>query len=130
MEVRHLKTDVLVIGAGSAGCTVAAYLKKGNINGIVVEKCTFPRFVIGESLLPSCLDHLDGIVHDDDFLFVMTQVATELGANHLNGEPVDWQAITKKSLVGLTPSIISLLYHFDSHLIRIYPIISESKSFA
>lgn len=50
--------DVLVIGAGPAGCVAAAILHKNGHHVKVVEKQTFPRFVIGESLLPRCLDNL------------------------------------------------------------------------
>lgn len=51
--------DVLVIGAGPSGTVAAALLKKEGWNVLVVEKTEFPRFVIGESLLPRCLDALD-----------------------------------------------------------------------
>lgn len=51
-------TDVLVIGAGPAGCVAAAILNKNGHRVKVVEKQQFPRFVIGESLLPRCLDNL------------------------------------------------------------------------
>ena len=51
--------DVLVIGAGPAGCVAAAILNKGGHRVKVVEKQQFPRFVIGESLLPRCLDNLE-----------------------------------------------------------------------
>lgn len=53
------KTDVLVIGAGPAGCIAASILHKNGLNVRVVEKTKFPRFVIGESLLPRVMDHLD-----------------------------------------------------------------------
>ncbi|PHS67669.1 MAG: pyridine nucleotide-disulfide oxidoreductase [Flavobacterium sp.] len=49
--------DVLIIGAGPSGCVAASYLHNNNINIKVVEKNKFPRFVIGESLLPRCMDH-------------------------------------------------------------------------
>ncbi|WP_455169571.1 NAD(P)/FAD-dependent oxidoreductase [Aegicerativicinus sediminis] len=55
------KVDVLVIGAGPAGSVAAAYL---NLNGIkvkVVEKSQFPRFVIGESLLPRSMEHFEEV---------------------------------------------------------------------
>ncbi len=51
--------DVVVIGAGPAGAVAAAYLNKMKKNVLVLEKETFPRFVIGESLLPHCMDHLE-----------------------------------------------------------------------
>lgn len=52
------KTDVLVIGAGPAGCIAAAILHQNGLKVRVVEKTKFPRFVIGESLLPRVMDHL------------------------------------------------------------------------
>lgn len=52
-------TDVLVIGAGPAGTIAAAIIKKAGYNVVVVEKMQFPRFVIGESLLPRCMEALE-----------------------------------------------------------------------
>lgn len=51
--------DVLVIGAGPAGCIAASLLNKQGYKVKMVEKEKFPRFVIGESLLPRVMDHLD-----------------------------------------------------------------------
>ena len=53
--------DVLVIGAGPSGCVAAAYLNLNGVNTLVVEKSKFPRFVIGESLLPRCMDHFEEV---------------------------------------------------------------------
>ena len=60
------KTDVLVIGAGPAGCIAASIVHKNGLSVRVVEKVKFPRFVIGESLLPRVMDHLDetGLLED------------------------------------------------------------------
>jgi flavin-dependent dehydrogenase len=52
------EVDVLIIGAGPAGSSAAALLHKQGFKLIVVEKQIFPRFVIGESLLPHCMDLL------------------------------------------------------------------------
>lgn len=53
--------DVLIIGAGPAGAVAAANLIRRGYRVIVLEKGHFPRFVIGESLLPSIQPQLDEI---------------------------------------------------------------------
>jgi flavin-dependent dehydrogenase len=52
------KVDVLVIGAGPAGTVAASYLRKQGYEVTILEKEVFPRFQIGESLLPCCMEHL------------------------------------------------------------------------
>lgn len=53
------KVDVLVIGAGPSGTIAAALIKKAGYDVTIVEKMVFPRFVIGESLLPRCMEALE-----------------------------------------------------------------------
>ena len=50
--------DVVVIGAGPAGTVAASYLVKQGYKVTILEKEKFPRFQIGESLLPCCMEHL------------------------------------------------------------------------
>ncbi len=57
--MNDIAVDVLIIGAGPSGCVASAYLKNNGISSKVVEKSKFPRFVIGESLLPRCMDHFE-----------------------------------------------------------------------
>ena len=57
--MNDISVDVLIIGAGPSGCVAASYLKNNGISSKVVEKSKFPRFVIGESLLPRCMDHFE-----------------------------------------------------------------------
>lgn len=45
--------DVIVAGAGPGGSTIAAVLAMAGRRVLVVERETFPRFHIGESLLPA-----------------------------------------------------------------------------
>jgi flavin-dependent dehydrogenase len=52
------KVDVLVIGAGPSGTVAASIVNKAGFNVKIVEKQKFPRFVIGESLLPRCMEAL------------------------------------------------------------------------
>lgn len=53
--------DVLIIGAGPSGSVAAAYLQKQGIEVLVVEKSKFPRYVIGESLLPKSMEHFEEV---------------------------------------------------------------------
>ena len=53
------KIDVLVIGAGPAGTVAASIIKQAGFTVKIVEKMKFPRFVIGESLLPRCMEALE-----------------------------------------------------------------------
>lgn len=48
-----LSVDVLVIGGGPAGSTAGAWLAQQGIDTLICEKEQFPRFHIGESLLPN-----------------------------------------------------------------------------
>lgn len=47
-------TKVLVIGGGPAGATAAGLLAREGIEVALIERDYFPRYHIGESILPSC----------------------------------------------------------------------------
>ncbi|MBL4813929.1 MAG: NAD(P)/FAD-dependent oxidoreductase [Shewanella sp.] len=47
--------DVAIIGAGPSGSIAASLLHQQGKRVIVIEKQDFPRFSIGESLLPACM---------------------------------------------------------------------------
>lgn len=51
--------DVTVIGAGPAGCLAAVRVARAGYSCRILERSRFPRFTIGESLLPRCLDLLE-----------------------------------------------------------------------
>jgi flavin-dependent dehydrogenase len=51
--------DVLVVGGGPAGSTIAALLAQRGKHVVLLEKDRFPRFHIGESLLPLNLPLFD-----------------------------------------------------------------------
>jgi len=53
------QVDVLVIGAGPSGTVAASIVNQHGFNVKIVEKIKFPRFVIGESLLPRCMEALE-----------------------------------------------------------------------
>lgn len=53
------EVDVFIIGAGPAGSIAGAKLVQDGFSVKVVDKLKMPRFVIGESLLPRCLELLE-----------------------------------------------------------------------
>jgi len=50
--------DVVIIGAGPSGAIASALLNKQGHKVVVVERQHFPRFSIGESLLPQCMEFI------------------------------------------------------------------------
>lgn len=53
------QTQILIIGGGPGGSTAAAMLAREGFSVTVVEREAFPRYHVGESLLPSVLDFLE-----------------------------------------------------------------------
>jgi flavin-dependent dehydrogenase len=53
------QAEVVVIGAGPSGSIAAALLQKMGHQVVVLEKDRFPRFSIGESLLPQCMEFIE-----------------------------------------------------------------------
>lgn len=53
------ETDVLIIGAGPSGALAGARLVQSGHRVTVLEKDHFPRFSIGESLLPQCMAFIE-----------------------------------------------------------------------
>ena len=53
--------DVLVIGGGPAGSTASTVLAQHGRRVLLLEKEKFPRYHIGESLLPFCYFPLERI---------------------------------------------------------------------
>jgi flavin-dependent dehydrogenase len=51
--------EIAIIGAGPAGAVAAALLRRAGHDVLVLERTRFPRFSIGESLLPRCMGVLE-----------------------------------------------------------------------
>ncbi|ASJ76857.1 NAD(P)/FAD-dependent oxidoreductase [Granulosicoccus antarcticus] len=59
MQAEFEQTDVAIIGAGPSGAAAANWLAQQGLQVKVLERSHFPRFSIGESLLPQCMEYLD-----------------------------------------------------------------------
>lgn len=53
------RSEVLVIGGGPAGATAATLLAREGVDVALFERDHFPRYHIGESIVPACLPILD-----------------------------------------------------------------------
>ncbi|AOY01453.1 NAD(P)/FAD-dependent oxidoreductase [Jeongeupia sp. USM3] len=52
-------TDIVIIGAGPSGSVAAGLLRKAGRDVVIIERETFPRFSIGESLLPQSMAYIE-----------------------------------------------------------------------
>ncbi|MDP5147332.1 NAD(P)/FAD-dependent oxidoreductase [Shewanella sp. ULN5] len=58
-SINNLDVDVAIIGAGPSGAIAASLLHQQGKKVLVLEKQYFPRFSIGESLLPCCMQFIE-----------------------------------------------------------------------
>lgn len=58
-EQKPESAEVLIIGAGPSGAVAAALLRQQGRQVLVIEREQFPRFSIGESLLPQSMEYLE-----------------------------------------------------------------------
>ena len=90
--------DVVVIGAGPSGAVSSALLRQKGYQVVVLEKEYFPRFSIGESLLPQSMAFLEEAgmlpaVEAECFQF-------KNGAAFLRGDEYDFFDFTEKFTAG------------------------------
>jgi flavin-dependent dehydrogenase len=78
--------DVAIIGAGPAGAIAAALLHQRGYRPLVLERARFPRFSIGESLLPQCMEFLA----EAGLLEAVQAAADEAGFQYKDGAAFDW----------------------------------------
>ncbi len=51
--MKKSKFDLLIVGGGPSGSTAASIARKNNLRTLIIDKECFPRFHVGESLLPA-----------------------------------------------------------------------------
>ncbi|MFT4543146.1 MAG: flavin-dependent dehydrogenase [Planctomycetota bacterium] len=78
-ETRDQKFDVVVIGAGPAGCAAATIIARGGRRVALVEREARPSYRVGESLIPFCWYPLNRLglvdsVADSKFVVVKNSV--------------------------------------------------------
>lgn len=64
--------DVIVVGAGPTGAACGTFVAREGYRVLVLDAQHFPRFQVGESLLPTCLPVLDELgveIRPDTFTF-------------------------------------------------------------
>ena len=73
--------DVVIIGAGPSGTVAASLLAADGMSVLILEKQYFPRFSIGESLLPQCMEFLKEAGLEQ----ALDKYAKEFGFQYKNG---------------------------------------------
>jgi flavin-dependent dehydrogenase len=73
--------DVVVIGAGPSGALASSLLVQKGWKVLMLEQQVFPRFSIGESLLPQCMEYLA----EAKLVSIIHENAEELGFQFKNG---------------------------------------------
>ena len=75
--MRTEQAEILIIGAGPAGAVAAGMLRQQGRQVLILEKEQFPRFSIGESLLPQSMEYIEAAG--------MLQAVVEAGFQYKNG---------------------------------------------
>lgn len=108
------KVDVLVIGAGPSGTVAAAAVQQRGLKVKIVEKQRFPRFVIGESLLPKCMEHFEEVGLLDVLKAQNYQI--KRGARFIRDDQVCWFDFGEQYTDGWTWTWQVPRAHFDKVL--------------
>ncbi|AOA60004.1 FAD-dependent oxidoreductase [Acinetobacter larvae] len=109
---------MVIIGAGPSGCSAAALLRQKGYQVILLEKQYFPRFSIGESLLPQSMVFLEQAGLLDTIRDQQKQYAFQFknGAAFLRGQQRSAYDFTEKFSAGPGTTWQVKRAHFDQIL--------------
>ena len=83
-----LSCDVVVIGGGPGGALTATYLTQAGYDVVLLEKHSFPRYAVGESLIPDFWKYCDAAG--------VSQRILEEGFVRKAGGTIDWNGETRR----------------------------------
>lgn len=130
--------DVIVLGSGIAGSMLALVLQRAGIRTLCIERKTHPRFVIGESTVPTTSVLLKQLAHDYN-IPELAEVAHYLGLRgnactawpkqgfwhgiHREGERLDprHEHFLETFLLPLGPDVHMLRADADAFLVSLFP---------
>ena len=130
MTVSSDHFDVIVIGAGPAGALASIRLAQEGLNVVMLEKSSFPRFVIGESLLPQSMvfmekagllprlaaagfQHKDGANFSDDTRFSSIKFSEKFGDGPGNTYQVEREKVDLLLADAAVDAGVDLRFHQD-----------------
>src|SRR5882762_11674321 len=103
--------DVAIIGGGPAGSTAAALLARAGRRVILFEREKFPRFHIGESLLPFSMKAFTRLGLQEKFLsagFIKKYGGEIMGACWYTKEFIE-VFLAPRNVLGLAPAVNAVL---------------------
>ena len=89
--------DIGIIGGGPAGSSLAAYLAKAGVRCVVLERESFPRPHVGESLVPSStrvFNELEFIEHMEQARFPHKYGAVWTANDQACSQNHDWDGLS------------------------------------